>query len=209
MTTFTASFSLTMDFAPFVLARLRPPPARVLEIGCGSGELARALAAARYDVVAIDPDAPEGELFRSVSFEDFDEAGPFDAVVASRSLHHIHDLGPALDKVVRLLGEDGVLVLDEFAWDRMDDATAGLYYARRGDPVEGWRERWQEEHHGLHTYETMRAGLDERFSERSFAWLPYLHRDADADIDEAEERLLIEEGAICATGFRYVGEART
>jgi SAM-dependent methyltransferase len=208
MTTFTASFSLTMDFAPFVLARLRPPPARVLEIGCGSGELARALAAARYDVVAIDPDAPRGELFRSVSFEDFDEPEPFDAVVASRSLHHIHDLGAALAKVGELLGEDGVLVLDEFAWDRMDNATAEWYYGRLGDPVEGWRGRWEDEHDGLHTYEAMRAALDERFSERSFTWLPYLHRDAHADIEEAEERRLIEEGAISATGFRYVGEPR-
>jgi SAM-dependent methyltransferase len=208
MTTFTASFSLTMDFAPFVLARLRPPPARILEIGCGSGELARALSAARYEVVAVDPEAPEGEQFRRLSFEDFDEPGPFDAIVASRSLHHIHDLGAALDKVVRLLGEDGVLLLDEFAWDRMDDATAEWYYTRLTEPLSGWRERWEEEHDGLHTYDAMRRELDERFRERSFAWLPYLHRDAKADIEEAEERLLIDEGTIQATGFRYVGEAR-
>jgi SAM-dependent methyltransferase len=208
MTTFTASFSLTMDFAPFVLARLRPPPAHILEIGCGSGELARALSAARYEVVAVDPEAPEGEQFRRVSFEDFDEAGPFDAIVASRSLHHIHDLGAALDKVVRLLGEEGALLLDEFAWDRMDDVTAEWYYTRRNEPVDGWRERWEEEHDGLHTYEAMRRELDERFRERSFAWLPYLHRDTEADIEEIEERLLIEEGTIQATGFRYVGTPR-
>ena len=206
MTTFTASFSLTLDFAPFVLARLPPPPARILEIGCGSGELARALSAARYEVIAIDPNAPEGEQFRRVSFEDFDDPGPFDAVVASRSLHHIHDLGAALDKVRQLLGGDGVLVLDEFAWDQMDDATAEWYYRRRNEPVEGWRERWNDEHDGLHTYDAMRGELDERFRERSFAWLPYFYRDADLDIDVTEERLLIDEGAIRATGFRYIGE---
>src|SRR5688572_28444071 len=145
MTTFTASFSLTMDFAPFVLACLRPPPGHILEIGCGSSELARALAAARYDVVAIDPDAPEGDVFRRLSFEDFDEPCPFDSFIASRSIHHIHDLGAALDKIRRLLGEDGVLVLDEFAWDRMDDSTAEWFYPRRGEPAEGGRERWDEE----------------------------------------------------------------
>jgi SAM-dependent methyltransferase len=209
MTTFTASFSLTMDFAPFVLARLRPPPGRILEIGCGSGELARALAAARYDVVAIDPDAPEGDVFRRLSFEDFDETGPFDAVIASRSLHHIHDLGGALDKVVRLLGEDGVLMLDEFAWDRMNEATAEWFYPRRGEPVEGGRERWDEEHDGLHTYAAMREELDARFRERSFAWLPYLHRDTQANIEEAEERRLIDEDVIQAIGFRYIGEPRS
>jgi SAM-dependent methyltransferase len=206
MTTVTASFSLTMDFAPFVLAHLRPPPARVLEIGCGRGELARALSAARYDVTAIDPEAPDGEQFRRVSFEDFREPGPFDAVVASRSLHHLPELGAALDKVVDLLGDGGVFVLDEFAWDRMDEATADWYFTRRDEPVEGWRERWEEEHEGLHTYDAMRSDLDGRFRERTFAWLPYFYRDADAGVSEAEERLLIEAGAIRATGFRYVGE---
>jgi SAM-dependent methyltransferase len=195
-----------MGTASFVLAHLRPPPANVLEIGCGKGELARALAAARYAVTAIDPEAPEGPMFRRLAFEAFDEPGPFDAVVASRSLHHIHDLGAALDKVVRLLSADGVLILDEFAWDRLDDATARWYYTRRGDSLEGWRERWEEEHAGLHTYETMRRELDGRFRERSFAWLPYLYRDPDVGSSEDEERLLIDSGAIRATGFRYVGE---
>jgi len=206
MATFTASFSLTMDFAPFVLAHLPPPPARVLEIGCGSGELARALAAARYAVTALDPEAPAGEPFRQVTFEEFSEPGPFDAVVAGRSLHHNHELGAALDKVVGLLAPYGVLVLDEFAWDRLDDATARWYYTRRGEPVVGWRERWNEEHEGLHTYQAMRRELDSRFCERSFAWLPYLHRDADIGVAEAEERVLIDAGEIRATGFRYVGE---
>jgi SAM-dependent methyltransferase len=206
MATFTASFSLTMGTASFVLAHLPPPPATVLEIGCGKGELARALAAARYDVTAIDPEAPEGSIFQRVSFEAFTEQGSFEAVVASRSLHHIHDLGAALDKVVRLLPGGGVLILDEFAWDRLDDATAAWYYTRRGESLEGWRARWEEEHAGLHAYDTMRVELDARFRERSFAWLPYLYRDPEVGVGEYEERLLIDSGAIRATGFRYVGE---
>jgi SAM-dependent methyltransferase len=209
MATFTASFSLTMEFVPFVVAHLPPPPARVLEIGCGNGELARALAAARYTVTAIDPEAPAGRMFRRVSFEAFGEPGPFDAVVASRSLHHIPELGPALDKVVCLLGVRGVLVLNEFAWDRLDDATARWYFTLRGEPLADWRERWEEEHVGLHTYETMRHELDRRFRERSFAWLPYFYRDPDIGVSETEERLLIDAGDIRATGFRYVGEVAT
>ncbi len=61
------------------------------------------MADAGYDVVAIDPDAPDGEIFRRTTIEAFDDPGPFDAVVASLSLHHVHDLGAALDKLVRLL----------------------------------------------------------------------------------------------------------
>jgi SAM-dependent methyltransferase len=84
----------------FVLGQIGDPPARVLEVGCGKGELARALARAGHRVTAIDPRAPEGPIFRSVGIEEFSDAEPFDHVVASLSLHHVEDLGRALDKVV-------------------------------------------------------------------------------------------------------------
>ena len=127
----------------------------MLEIGCGKGELALALAEHGYEVVAIDPEAPDGEIFRRTSIEAFDETGRFDAVVASRSLHHVHELGAMLDKVLRLLR--GPLILNEFAWDRREPMTP----------------EWEEEHEGLHGYGVMRAELDARFEERFFEWRPY------------------------------------
>jgi SAM-dependent methyltransferase len=139
----------------FVLSQLAPPPARVLEVGCGEGELARAVAEAGYDVVAIDPDAPEGPIFRRTTIEEFDDPGSFDAVIASRSLHHVHDLGGALDKLVRLVR--GPLILNEFAWNRREPLTP----------------EWEQEHEGLHGYGAMRAELDARFEERFFEWRPY------------------------------------
>jgi SAM-dependent methyltransferase len=139
----------------FVLSQLEPPPRRVLEVGCGEGKLARGLAQAGYDVLAIDPEAPEGSIFRRTTIEAFDEPGRFDAVVASLSLHHVHDLGAALDKLGRL--SDGPLILNEFAWDRLEPMTP----------------EWEQEHEGLHTYGVMRAELDGRFEERFFEWRPY------------------------------------
>lgn len=127
----------------------------MLEVGCGEGELAWALDAAGYDVVAIDPEAPEGRIFRRTTIETFNEPGPFDAVVASRSLHHVADLGAVLDKLARLT--EGPLVLNEFAWDRREPMTR----------------EWEEEHEGLHGYGAMRAELDARFDERFFDWRPY------------------------------------
>jgi SAM-dependent methyltransferase len=146
-----------LELTEFVLSQLPAAPARVLEVGCGEGGLARALDAAGYEVVAIDPDAPEGRIFRRTTIEGFDDRGPFDAVVASRSLHHVEDLAGVLAKLVRLLAGGGPLILNEFAWDRREPMTA----------------EWEEEHAGLHGYGAMRAELDARFEERVFEWRPY------------------------------------
>src|SRR5919108_3081571 len=108
----------------FVLGQIGDPPARMLEVGCGEGELARAMARAGHSVTAIDPRAPEGPIFQRVRIEEFSDPGPFDYVVAILSLHHVEDLGRVLDKIANLLHAGGTLVVLEFAWDRLDEATA-------------------------------------------------------------------------------------
>jgi ubiquinone/menaquinone biosynthesis C-methylase UbiE len=203
-----------VELAEFVLAHLPPPPARVLEVGCGHGELARALAAAGYDVVAIDPEAPAGPLFHRVTLEDFVPPGPFDAVVASRSLHHLADLGRAVDKMAHLLRPGGVVIVNDFAKERLAGATAEWYYEQRraleaacgrAAPA-SFEECLHEEHADIHTFAAMRSELDRRFGERFFAWLPYLHDELEGVVSAEEERALVASGAIQATGLRYVGE---
>jgi SAM-dependent methyltransferase len=184
-----------VSFTAFVLSHLPPPPRRVLEVGCGRGELALALAGAGYDVVAVDPEAPEGPIFRRTTIEELVEAGPFDAVVASFSLHHVHDLDAALDKLGRLLAPQGVLILDEFGWDLLDEQTAEQYDL---DSAE-----WRAEHDDLHGFERLRSALEARFDEQHFSPGPYFSRHLGADEDE--ERELIVAGKIRPLGFRYVG----
>jgi SAM-dependent methyltransferase len=195
-----------VDLVSFVRSRLPPAPARVLEVGCGRGELASALAAAGYEVTAIDPDAPDGSIFRRVRFEDFDEAGPFGAVVAGRSLHHVADLRRAVEKIAGLAP---LVVLEEFGWDRLDEATASWWLAqRREDDGPGSLAEWEEEHRGLHGYAALRDELDRCFDEVFFAWEPYLYRYLGGAVSEQLERTLVEADAIRALGFRYVGTRR-
>jgi SAM-dependent methyltransferase len=193
----------------FVREALPPPPARVLEIGCGAtGALALALSAAGWDVLAIDPQAPQGEIFRPLALDDLDpNDGPFEAVVASRSLHHIHDLGRAFDRIRSLLAPGGVLAVEEFAWELADGATLAWLDEQHGRrrTAEKARAHWEDGHRGLHGGEGLRAALAAAFRERSFGRVPALYRDLpDAGAGERERRA-IEAGAIPALGFRWTG----
>jgi SAM-dependent methyltransferase len=209
------------NVAAFVRSQLPPPPATVLEVGCGEGDLARELDAEGYEVVAIDPEAPPGPIFRSVKLEDFNGSGPFDAVVASLSLHHIGDLGDAVDKIAELLETGGPLVLNE--WDRgrfrgttarwyfhqlQALATLGREHAEIEPTFEAWWQGWSERRSDVHPYAEMRPELDRRFAERQFEWVPYLYGYRLGGEVEALERALIASGEIEAVGFRYVGVKR-
>jgi SAM-dependent methyltransferase len=186
-----------IDFLELTLAALPPGRARVLEVGCGRGELATALAAAGHEVVAIDPKAPSGPIFVRVTLEDFHPRTRFDAAVASLSLHHVADLDGAVDRIAGLLEPAGRLVLDEFAWERYDDRAASWL----GESLSDWRE----EHDGLHTGAALLSALERRFDRIHLEWIPYLARmEGDAEA-EAEEARAIAEGALDPIGFRWIG----
>jgi SAM-dependent methyltransferase len=204
--------SSDMDVLQFVTAHLPSAASRVLEVGCGDGRLARALDDLGYQVVAIDPAAPEGAIFKAVSLEEFADPVRFDAIVASRALHHIHDLAGALSKLQRLLVPGGRLIVVEHAFERLDERTAGWYLENRRakDPsaplsLQACLAEWEADHAGLHGSTAMRRELGLRFTERWFAWTPSLYLELGKAL-EGEELSLIEDGSIQATGFEYVGE---
>lgn len=198
----------------FVASQLPAGPARVLEVGCGDGRLARELDELGHQVVAIDPAAPPGAIFQAVSLEEFADPGPFDAVVASRSLHHIHDLSDGLSKLRRVLVPGGRVIIVEHAFDRLDERTAGWYLEKRRakgpdapSSLQACLAEWEADHADLHGYAAMRRELDLRFTERWFAWTPSLYLELGKALEQ-EERRLIEAGSIQATGFEYVGDRR-
>jgi ubiquinone/menaquinone biosynthesis C-methylase UbiE len=208
----------TTAFCEFLDSWLPPPPARLLEVGCGRGDLARALADRGFEVTAIDPTAPEGPMFQQVVLEDFSDPRGFDAVVASLSLHHIEDLGGALDKIAGFLPPSGVLVLEEFAKERLAGATARWYYHQRralaaagrentiAEDFDEWQRQSEDNVADMHPVSEIRTELAGRFAERYVEWRPYLYSHRLDDAVEPLERRLIDEGAILGTGLWYVGE---
>ncbi|MHB8641334.1 MAG: class I SAM-dependent methyltransferase [Gaiellaceae bacterium] len=104
------------DVAFEIIRALKPQ--RVLEVGCGMGELAEQLGTEGLDVVAIDLSQRMVELARlrgidarigDVQELPFDD-GEFDVVVAAWVLYHVPDLDRALREIVRVLETGGHLV---------------------------------------------------------------------------------------------------
>ena len=111
-----------------VLLLLPPPPARVLECGCGAGWLSYMLAKSGYDVVGQDISTQAIELARcnpmfrtlhkpplfiSSDFEESPFEGEFDAAVFFDSLHHSIDMPLAIRQVFRALKPGGLMIASE------------------------------------------------------------------------------------------------
>lgn len=181
-------------------------------MGCGrEGGLVAALAAAGYDVLGVDPHAPDGPAFRQIRFQDVD--GAFDAVVAGRVLHHVEPLDEGIEKLASLAP---LLIVDEFAPNRIDAEARDWYEGQHrmlaaagadppGPPDLG---AWATRHAGLHADETLLAAFRDHFDERVLERVPYLHRWLGGPSSEALEGTLIGAGAIPAIGYRWAGTAR-
>lgn len=198
-----------LPFATFVFDQLPPPPCRVVEVGCGRhGGLVDQLVTAGYDVLGVDPDAPDGERFRRAEFQELD--GEWDAAVAGNVLHHVEPLGESLDHLARLAP---LLVVDEFASNRIDAAAQEWYEdEHRSLRAAGIEPRgmasvaeWRERHSGLHPDDVLLGALRARWDERTLERGPWLYRWLRGPNSEELEQSLIDAGAIPAIGYRWAG----
>ncbi|XNL82671.1 class I SAM-dependent methyltransferase [Actinomadura madurae] len=183
----------------FLAEHLPAPPARVLDAGCGRGELAAALQDRGYEVTGIDSDPHEVAAAHDNAAPVIEaditryRDRPFDAVLFSLSLHHVDRLDAAVARAKALLKPDGLLIADEFAWERADRATAAWFYdiaaliSSAGLP--GWRgpaepadqplQQWTRRHRDgdpSHTGAAMTDAIATRFDLTESARVPYLHR---------------------------------
>lgn len=214
--------------ADFVLAHAGAPPRTVLDVGCGDGWLTHRLSEAGHLAVGVDPDAPAGPAFRQHPVERMPDTAAFDTVVAVTSLHHVADLAHALDRMVVLMEVPATVIVVEFGWEQLDDATlrwcAGRLPDPRGEPnwlhrccgdparwtgsgalpdADEQVRRWAA-HEGLHSATTMLYELRRRFAEQFLEWGPYLYPDLDG-VSADDERQAITRGDIKPVALQFVG----
>ena len=192
----------------FVLESLPPAPARVLEVGAGDGELARALGFAGHEVVAIDPEPGAAWVRRVTLLELQEPPGSFDAAVAVVSLHHVEPLADSCRRLARVLRPGASLVVDEFDVALFDERAAAWWLACRQPGEHDARapeDVVADLRHHCHSLSHLRETLGEWFELTEPARGPYLYRWLlSPEMREAEEAL-IAAGRLQATGARLTG----
>ena len=202
----------------------------ILEIGCGTGELAAALGERGLKVLAIDSDETCIDAGKARGIDARLAEWPttldrrFDAVLFTRSLHHIHDLAGALAAAVEVLNPGGRVIVEDFraegAEDRSRSWANGLIdvlsaaQAFRSGEVAAWlRDKiGPSDGHGheLHSSQAIADALNahgETESEPAAYYFRYFEPELSGSATEAVLRAeldLIAAGAIDALGRRFV-----
>jgi SAM-dependent methyltransferase len=226
----------------FLEGALPKPPCRVLEVGCGSGEVAAQLSKRGYSVTGIDSSAEAAADCRAHGvyaiegdFLSFPGPDPFDALLFTRSLHHIENPAQAAGHAHKLLKPGGRVVAEEFAVERMDNDTARWFYElcslleaaglMKPDPgqdplASSPLDRWFREHDHdgpVHAGEDMLVALGTRFELERVEGAPYLFRYVCERMESSDrgarvakwvfelESLRIVEPTLRAVGLRVVG----
>jgi SAM-dependent methyltransferase len=203
----------TAETLAFIRPYLPAKPARLLEVGCGEGHLAWQLDRLGYAVIAVDSSAEaigkaqrSGVVAYQAEWPDF-ETAQVNAVLFTRSLHHIHHLEQAVAQAARLLKPGGLVIVDEFDFYAVDPVTIAWFYGslrllehcrqlhfteegviKRLLAGEGDFALWQRDHaHDLHSVAAMWASLKTYFEPVVETSAPYLYRYLPPLLDSSEQ----------------------
>ena len=216
----------------FIQRSLPAGARRVLEIGCGSGELAASLLQDGVSLIAIDTD-PDliaaarglGVDARIAAWPNFED-GQFDAVLFTRSLHHMHPLDKAVQRAADSLVIGGRLIVEDFAYEMAEEKTlrwfgdvidrldgAGLLVKgddfltalrSRTEMVKMWRENHESDlHTAANVFAEIRRVFDETQCEEAPYYFRYLSRAIvpTADRDKILQDLAEQEAGLIARGM--------
>ena len=193
----------------FAIDGLPDPPARVLEVGAGAGQMADALRGLGYEVVAIDP-ATDTESVDRLRLHEVDEPdGSFDAAVAVVSLHHVEPLAESFDRLAALVRPGGAVVVDEFDVACFDERAAAWWIGQRefasGHSHDGPEALVRTLRDHLHPVALVRSQLQRAgFALGAVSRGPYLYRwDVPPGLRGAERELIAAEH-LPATGAQFV-----
>jgi hypothetical protein len=135
---------------------------------------------------------------RVADWIEFDD-GMFDAILFTRSLHHIEPLDLAVKRTAQQLTSGGDLIIEDFAYAEIAATSVGwlLGCARSlvsrdmadperspfvaelleaHDPLETWKRYHGTEGHGIHTAEAIGAAVRAHFASVHEESAPYLYR---------------------------------
>jgi len=145
-------------FKDDVVPELSTEHARILSVGCGAGDLDKELMAAgakqasTVSYVGLEPNARQCERFVSrmglkndqdirveahnVGFETFNDKRRFDLVLMVHSLYYLADPVLALENALRLVNDEGRLVVLIASNDKLNELSSSFW--KRGNGRQTW-----------------------------------------------------------------------
>lgn len=185
---------------------------RILEVGCGAGELAKRLQETGREVVAIDSSLETIEKASDLGIDarvavwpDFAEE-PFDVILFTRSLHHIRPLSNALERARQLIKSDGHLIVEDFAFSNVHRSVAEWFYlllrvldscgvlleakdsfGRKLLSGNGAFDLWQDHTHEINSAREVFDTANDNFEVLKVRWVPYLYRYVSQMVEDSEQ----------------------
>lgn len=212
---------------------------RILEVGCGKGDFGFELMKTGIELTALDTDknAVEFALKKGVPAKHLDfllfNDDPFDVIIFSRSLHHIHNLKEAITHSKLLLKKEGKLIIEDFDFEMVNENTTRWYYDtcsiisaivdknESPDYINNSMKEWKNYHHHEHTIHSgkeMIKTVKDNFRNVNIERNAYLYRSICSKLENDEigcritkqmleiENGLIMNGSILSNGLRIVAK---
>ena len=188
------------DTVTFLKAHLTAG-AQTLEVGCGEGQVALELRAHGIRVVGLENDRDRARATRArgvpcalAAWPRF-ESVPQDAIVFTRSIHHIDPLEGAVVQARALLQPGGVLLIEDFAVHEVAATTLAWFMevirsktaSALIEPVpdglvtelletDDAEATWTEHHDHVHSFRAIEDAVRSHFEVRSTGTAPYFYR---------------------------------